>query len=80
MNNITYGIVTEIYCLGKKSRVSYGIVAYGVGDEDSIANIIASVHDVTTDKNSLEKLVLFCNRSQVSTIHLNNIVEDYFAV
>lgn len=80
MTQITYGIVKEIYSLGQKSRVSYGIVAYSMSDEENTSTVIASVHDLTSDKNSIEKLVLLCNCLQVSTVHLNDVVEDYFAV
>ncbi len=80
MMSVTYSIVKEIYCLGQSSRTSYGIVAYANSEKDGTATVIASVHDVTTDRNSLEELVLLCNRSKLSTIHLNDIVEDFFAV
>lgn len=46
----TYGITEERYALEKDSRVSYGIAAYSDTDEDGTAMIIASVHDVTSDK------------------------------
>ncbi len=79
MINVTYEIVKEIYCLGQSSRTSYGIVAYANGENDGTAAIIASVHDITTDRNSLKELVSLCNRVQLSTIHLDDVVEDFFS-
>ena len=80
MLNVTYEIVKEIYRFGQSTRTSYGIVAYSCGDKEDTASIIASVHDITSDKNSLKELVSLCNRFQLSTIHLNEIVEDFFSV
>lgn len=75
--SITYGITEEIYSLGTDRRVSYGIAAYANAEEDGTATVVASVHDVTTDKQSLSELVLLCNRSELSVIHLEDAVEDF---
>ncbi len=80
MKNITYGIVKEIYILNQMSRTSYGIVAYSCSEDEGTANIITSVHDVTSDRNSIEKLISLCNSLQLSAIHLDDIVEDFFAI
>ena len=79
MMNITYGVTEEIYSLGTSSRTSYGIAAYADSEEDGTASIVASVHDVTADKQALSELVDLCNRLELSTIHLNNAVEDFLA-
>ena len=52
MNDITYGIVSETYFVGNQIRVSYGIVAYSHAECDGGLTIIASVHDITDEKES----------------------------
>lgn len=77
MMSITYGVTEEIYSLGHSSRTSYGIAAYADSEVDGTATIVASVHDITADKNTLAELVFLCNRLELSTIHLNDVVEDF---
>ena len=79
MMNVTYGVTEEIYSLGASSRVSYGIAAYADAEEDDTATIVASVHDITTDKQALDELVSLCNRLDLSTVHLMDVVEDFLA-
>ena len=79
MMNVTYGVAKEIYSLGNSSRTSYGIAAYADAEEDGTATIVASVHDVTSDKQALDELVSLCNRLELSTVHLMDIVEDFLA-
>ena len=79
MMNVTYGVAEEIYSLGSSSRTSYGIAAYADADEDGTATIVASVHDVTTDKQAIDELVSLCNRLDLSTVHLIDVVEDFLA-
>ena len=77
MMNVTYGLTEEVYALGTERRVSYGIVAYADAEEDGTTTIIASVHDVTADRQALSALVELCNRLELSLIHLNDVVEDF---
>ena len=77
MNNITYAVSEERYTFGNETRISYGIVAYSNADQDGSKTIVASVRDVTSDKTSLTKLVNDCNRLELSTLHLNDVVEDF---
>lgn len=79
MMNVTYGVTEEIYSLGASSRVSYGIAAYADAKEDGTATIVASVHDITSDKQALYELVSLCNRSELSIVHLMDVVEDFLA-
>ena len=79
MMNITYGVTEEIYSLGASSRTSYGIAAYADSEADGTATIVASVHDVTDNKQALVELVSLCNRLELSTIHLMDVVEDFLA-
>ncbi|MBR3806075.1 MAG: hypothetical protein IKJ13_04465 [Clostridia bacterium] len=77
MKNITYAVSEEKYTFGEKSRTSYGIVAYSNADQDGSKTIVASARDITTDKDSLVELVNDCNRLGLSTLHLNDVVEDF---
>ena len=77
MKNITYAVSEERYTFGNETRTSYGIVAYSNVDQDGSKIIVASVRDVTSDKTGLIKLVNDCNRLDLSTVHLNDVVEDF---
>ena len=77
MKNITYAISKENYAFGNETRTSYGIVAYSNADQDGSKTIVASVRDITSDKTSLIKLVNDCNSLELSTVHLNDVVEDF---
>lgn len=77
--NITYGITKEIYYLGINSRTSYGIAAYADTTDNGTAAVIASLHDITDDRDSLVELVLLCNRLELSLFHLNDVIEDFLA-
>lgn len=77
MSRITYGLVEERYLLDGRGRTSYGIVAYADAESDGTATVIASVHDVTSDKTRLAELVQRCNRLKLSPIHLEDVIEDF---
>ena len=79
MIKVTYGIVEERYTLGNESRVSYGISAYSDANENGTATIVSSVHDITSNKESLARLVDDCNRLKLSTVHLHDVVEDFLS-
>ena len=75
----SYGIIEERYTLGNESRVSYGISAYSDANENGTATVVASVHDITSNKESLARLVDDCNRLKLSTVHLHDVVEDFLS-
>lgn len=77
INKATYAIVEERYSFGNTSRTSYGIVALSDPDKDGNATIVASVHDITSDKYAIAALIDDCNRLELSTIHLLDVVEDF---
>ena len=79
MKNITYGVSEEHYSLDNKTRISYGIVAYADGDTDGIAAIIASVRDLSPDKQKIELLAEQCNRLELSPTHLPDVIADFLA-
>jgi hypothetical protein len=80
MSEITYGVTEEKYYLGNSFRIAYGIAAYADTDLDGTATIVASVHDVTDDKDRLCDLVDLCNSLELSVCHLYDVVEDFLAV
>lgn len=79
MRDITYGIVEEVLSLNGNERISYGVVAYSNAEHDGTAAVVASVSDVTPDKQRLAELVLKCNLLNLSTIHLYDVVDDFLA-
>ena len=80
MIHVTYGIIEEIYSFEATRRISYGIAAYTDIKEDGTATVVASIHDITADRKALAELVSLCNRLELSTIHLYDVVQDFFAV
>ena len=79
MMKLTYAVTEEMYALGNESRTSYGIVAYANAEQNGTATIVASIRDITSDKNHLKKLVDDCNRLELSTVHLPDVVEDFLS-
>lgn len=77
MKNVTYALIEEKYNFGGDSRISYGIAAYSNAEIDSSATVVVSVHDITSDKERLSKLVKYCNDLHLSTVHLYDVVEDF---
>ena len=74
---ITYVITEEAYSLSLSTRTSYGITAYSRNNENGTTVTVATVHDITADKQALTDLVALCNRLELSEIHLHDII-DYF--
>lgn len=74
---ITYGIVEEIYVLGESKRIAYGIAAYADAETDGTATIVASVNDISSDKDSVEEFVKNCNRTKLSPRALKDAAEDF---
>ena len=79
MMNVTYAVAEEKYVIGNESRISYGIVAYSNAEQEGTATIVASIRDITSDKNRLKRLVDDCNRLKLSTVHLYGVVEDFLS-
>ena len=77
MITVTYGITEEKYTLGQQTRISYGIAAYSNSEIDGTATIIASIHDISEDKEKLSRLVQTCNCLELSVIHLRDVIEDF---
>lgn len=79
MKGVTYGILEEKYVLHNQDRIAYGIAAYADAERDGTATVLASVNDITSDKQKLEKLVFYCNQLGLSELHLRDVVEDFLA-
>lgn len=79
MSTITYGVVEERYMLSGQSRNAYGIVAYAYADEDGTATVVASAHDVTSDRDRIECLAEKCNRGNLALCHFDDIIEDFLS-
>ena len=79
MKNITYAVAEEKYTFGEECRTSYGIVAYSNADQDGTKTIVASVRDVTSDRDAIARLVCDCNRLEISILHLHDVVEDFLS-
>ena len=79
MNNIVYAIIEEKYNLGNESRISYGISAFSITAEANTATIVASVHDITSNRDQLVQLVDCCNTLELSTKQLVDVVDDFLS-
>ncbi len=79
MTTITYGVCEEKYSFGNTFRISYGIVAYAGAETEGIAAIVASVRDISNDKSRIEQLVDLFNRTELSPIHLNDVITDFLS-
>lgn len=79
MMGITYAIIEEKYDHLNGYRVSYGIAMYSSAKKGKEASLVDSIHDITSDKKKLEKLVADCNRLQLSSVHIVDVVEDFLA-
>ena len=77
MNYVTYAITEEKYILDNESIIAYGIAAYADAKQDGTAIVVASIHDITPNKEQLSQLVNDCNRLQLSAAQLPDVVEDF---
>ena len=79
MPSITYGVTEEVYFHSGSIRRSYGIAVYSDSPGDGIATVLASVNDISSDREKLKELVGICNRAELSMIHLNDVINDFLA-
>ena len=77
MISITYGIIEEKYTLGDETRISYGIAVYSSCVHNETTTIIASIHDITSDKEKLLNIANECNRLGLSMLHFYDVIEDF---
>ncbi len=77
-SKVTYGLVKEVYYLnGRKSRKAYGVAGYANSEEDGTLTIVWSANDLSTDRKAVSELVERLNESDVSPIHLPDIIQDF---
>ena len=74
---ITYGIVEEKYVLGESQRTAYGVAAYADAETDGTATIIASVNDISSQKDRVEEFVKSCNSAKLSPRDLKEAALDF---
>ena len=72
----TYALTNESYVICGSNRISYGIDVYAGAEPDRSAAVIASVKDITSDRQKLAGLVGKCNDLQLSPTHLYDVIED----
>ena len=77
MTSFIYGIVREEYFLNDSRRISYGIVCYADPEIDGTLTIIAYVRDISSDFDSVSRLVDLCNKHALSPLHLRDVVNDF---
>lgn len=56
-----------------------GATFYGIAlieKEGNSYELIASFNDLTDDKSKAQKVVNLCNESNLSTVHLKNVIQD----
>lgn len=61
-----YHLTEGSYCCENTVYTGYGI-----------ANEQIAIEDVTCDKGAMEKLVVLCNRTSLSSAHLMDVVQDF---
>jgi len=74
---VTYGIIEERYTLRGELRLSYGVAAYADVGQDSASAVLASAHDVSSDREKLSELIQKFNRSALSLIHFDDAIRDF---
>ena len=75
----TYGIISETFSLNGHARIAYGIAMYAHIEHTGTSSIVATVCDLSADKESVLELINACNEGNLLPIHLYDVVEDYLA-
>lgn len=76
--SVVYGLIEETYGCVNETRISYGIAAFASETNHITLTVVASVHDITDAKQNLQTLIHLCNQLELSPIHLNDVVQDFF--
>lgn len=71
---VTYEMIEESIEYGDSRRISYGIAVYAGTD-----NMVASIHDITSDREKLAAFIGQCNQLELSLVHLADVIEDFLA-
>jgi hypothetical protein len=78
MTNCKYIVVRNEYIDGENTRISYGIAA--IENCDGVISVLKSVSDVSSDFSEVEKLVNVCNAKELDPIHIEDVINDFFAI
>ena len=78
MTNCKYIVVRNEFMLNDKTRVSYGIAA--IEDCDGVISVLKSISDISLDFSVVENLVNVCNAEELDPIHIEDVVNDFFAI
>ena len=71
-----YVIKEETHSERQYATTAYGITVY---EKESETTATTELNDITSDKVRLEKLVENCNKFELSSLHLKDVVEDFLA-
>ncbi len=74
----TYGLVREEYHTDRTIRTAYGIAVYAHVADTADACIVASIRDITPDRIAIEDLIRRCNEGNLSPLHLQDVIDDFF--
>ena len=77
MTNCKYILVKNEYIDGENTRVSYGIAA--IENCDGVISVLMSVSDISSDFCAVENLVNVCNAKELDLIHIEDVINDFFA-
>ena len=73
----SYRVIFEAIHDENGDRTGCGIAV--VENRGGISTVIASVSDVSSDAELVEKLVQNCNRFELSPEHLRDVIDDFLA-
>ena len=73
-NKIIYRVVEST--LDSEYDKKYGIAVYSQTSEGE-EKLLSAKNGFTEDRDGLQDLVELCNRLELSTIHLDDVVEDF---
>lgn len=59
---VTYGIICEMFSLNGELRTAYGIAVYAHSEYTGSKSIVASINDLSANRESVEDLVTACNK------------------
>ena len=69
-----YCVVEEKYMVGEKDYLAYGIAEIEVCEGSY--NVVSSIHNICSDFEMAEKFAQKCNRFNLSSIHLEDVIQD----
>ena len=55
------------------------VAAYADVSQEGTASILASFHDITSDRLRIASLINDCNRLKISIIHFGDVIENFLA-